>query len=312
MKRKQLLALLLGLTLLTGCGQKGGESVPSSEPGEGSGPAAGTLPSLEKDEVPAYVTCRIVDGAEEGALLLAELDDCLYDGHDGRSDGRSVYRLAVKENIPVYLDGEKASADALTDGMPVEIAFNGNVMETFPAQLGEVYSISAWSIGTPQSPGGSFYDLCGLYLKVLDDLWNVDPGLNSDISVAGVDLSQAPGGLLESEKAALAWRFGELHGVEVVTGTFDELVEQGYITDAASGKASAGVEHPLYQWEDGCLFVIDANEDHAGEDYSLVTLFFNAWKWRSGDGGYYYYDCSVLWPQGGSWSGYQVGSELIS
>jgi hypothetical protein len=246
-----------------------------------------------------------VDGAENGNLLLAEL---------GEGGGTGVCRLDVKD-VPVTLDGEAADASVLEDGMTVDVAFNGMVMETFPAQLGEVYSVSAWPIGTEKNPGGTCYDLCGLYLQVLDDLWEKDKGLNEGIAMAGLDLSRAPGELTESEKAALAWRFGETHGVEVVQGTFDELAEQGYFTASAlsTPQPESGEDSPLwYQWDDGCLFSITPNENHEGEAYSLPVVFFNAEKWRSPLGAYCFYDCSALWPECGTWTGYNIDSEMIS
>ena len=39
---------------------------------------------------------------------------------------------------------------------------------------------------------------------------------------------------------------------------------------------------------------------------------FDAQKWRSPLGAYYFGDCSALWPELGSWSGYKVGHEAIS
>lgn len=302
MKKIRLLpAAALCLSLLAGCAQTICETAPPDAP-----PAEGTY--LEVNEAPTYLTCRIVDGAEDGTLLLAELDTALYGGHDGMHDGRSVYRLTVTEDMAVTLDGAAATAADLRDGMPVEIAFDGGIEDSFPGQLGQVWSISAYSTGTRQSPGGGYYDLCGLYLQVLEDLWEVDPGLNSSVEVIGVDLSQAPGDLTDSEKAAIAWRFGELHGGAVVTGTYDQLVEQGYIT----GEPLEGTDAKFWHWEDGVLFSITPSDSHEGEAYSLPILFFNAEKWRSSLGAYYFSDCSCLWPEGGTWDTYQIGAEMIS
>ncbi len=319
MRKKTLPAALLALALLGGCAGPAGEP-----PLEGN---TGT-PDLPWEEAPARVSCRIVDGAGEGELLLAELDRPLTDGEDSRHDGKSVYRLslageACREKpgpngetaaetelrpIAVYLDGRPATAADLTDGMPVEVVFLGAVEETFPARLGNPYELHAYSIGTAQNPGGGYYDLCGLYLQVLDDLWEKDPGLNDGITVAGLDLSEAPGGVLDSEKAALCWRFGETHGVETVAATFGELAEGGYLTPV-----SPEGETPLYRWEDGCLFTITADQSHEDEAYSgPPILFFDAQKWRSPLGAYYFGDCSALWPEMGSWSGYKVGHEAIS
>lgn len=314
--RKWTLALVLCLSLAA-CQSAPAERVeespaqtepsaaPAAEPASVLPAPADSAPSLAVDEEATVTLFRVVDGTEDGNLLLAKLCRCI---------GADVYRLPVGD-IPVTLDGEAADAAALEDGMVVEVSHNGVTLETYPAQFGQVYQIAGYSIGTEKNPSGTCYDLCGLYLQVLDDLWEKDPGLNDGIAMAGLDLSQAPGGLTESEKAALAWRFGETHGVEVVQGTFDELKEQGYFTATAisTPKPEDGEDSPLwYQWEDGCLFSIKPNEGHTEEMYSLPTLFFDAEKWRSPLGAYCFYDCSAGWPEMGTWSGYSVGSEMIS
>lgn len=319
------LSIYFCLCLLTACAAAPVETPASSAdaatptsdtqppPSDSVGPGR-PYPSLAEDEEPTYIMCRIADGAEDGNLLLAEFPD---DGEDPAAS-RNVYRLSLNGSaVPqIKLDGEPVMPDALEDGMVVRIGFNGNVMETFPAQLGEVYTVSAYSIGTWENPGGTCYDLCGLYLKVLDDLWKVDPGLNEDIAIAGLDLSQAPGNLSESEKAAIAWRFGEMHGVEVVTGTFEELEAQGYFTASAistpAPEDGEDFSHMWNEWKDGCLFSIRPNADHEGELYSLATIFFDAEKWRSPLGAYCFYDCSAMWPQAGTWGEYKIGSQMIS
>ncbi len=301
-KRVFILALCL---LLTACAPAA--ETPES-PARTEGPAApadpaGVPPSLAEDEEPTVLTCRIADGAEDGNLLLAELDEGLY-------GGTGVYRLNVKD-VPVTLDGEAAEPSVLEDGMAVDVAFNGTVLESFPAQLGEVYSVSAWSRGRGRNGGGTMFDLCGLYLQVLDDLWKKDPALNEDVSQIALDLSRAPGELTEGEKLALVHRFGELHGVVAFAATFEELKEQGYLTSEPLGDG-APEGAAFVRWEDGCLFSITPSEDHEGESYSLPTLFFNAAKWRSSLGAYGFYDCFAGWGQVSTWNGYQIGSEMIS
>lgn len=301
-KRVFILTLCL---LLTACAPAA--ETPES-PARTEGPAApadpaGVPPSLAEDEEPTVLTCRVVDGAEDGNLLLAELDEGLY-------GGTGVYRLNVKD-VPVTLDGEAAEPSVLEDGMAVDVAFNGHVLESFPAQLGEVYSVSAWSRGRGRNGGGTMFDLCGLYLQVLDDLWEKDKGLNENVSQIALDLSQAPGELTEGEKLALVHRFGELHGVVAFAATFEELKEQGYLASEPLGNGAPEGAAFLH-WEDGCLFSITPSEDHEGENYSLPTLFFNAEKWRSSLGAYSFYDCFAGWGQVSTWNGYQIGSEMIS
>ncbi len=318
MKTCTIWTLTLCLCLLAACGAPVQEELPSG----GTAPAVQTLdragdtpagesvgpgqpePSLAEDEVPSQFTCRIVDIAENGSLLLAELDGGPYGGN-------GVFRLSNPDTAQISLDGQPIYASGLQDGMTVNIVYNGFIQETFPAQLPEVYKIQA------ETAGGACFDLCGLYLQVLDDLWQRDAGLNENVSQAALDLAGAPGGLTPSEQAALIWRFGELHGVEAFAATYDQLLEDGYIT-----KPSAEEDGPFCEWKDGCLLSIKPNESldgeicslptYDGEICSLPTLFFNAEKWRSSLGAYYFHDCSATWPQAGTWTGYTIGGEMIS
>lgn len=83
-------------------------------------------------------------------------------------------------------------------GALAEITY-GTVLETYPGQLGGVTAVNIYSDG--------FDDRCALYLRVLDDLWNVDGGLNGGVTSVSVDLSQTS--LSESEQAAVAWLLPE-------------------------------------------------------------------------------------------------------
>lgn len=95
-------------------------------------------------------------------------------------------------------------------------------------QLGGMESVSVTTAG--------FDNLCGLYLTVLEDLWNTDSGLNSDITELGIDLSQTR--LSQSEQAAVAWAFGQYTGLSPIQGTFEELAEPGYLTQRAARRQS--------------------------------------------------------------------------
>ena len=295
-----LTALVFVLTLLAGCAASGGARE-AADPKESSSLTGGT-PSPEQDEEAVLLTLRLVDGAENGFLVLA-----------GEEAG-SVYTLPV-DDLPVTLmtpeGSETGSGDLLADGMLVDVTFSGTILETFPGRFEEVYGLTAYGIGTTQVPGGSYFDLCGLYLQVLADLWDRDPGLNSGITDLALDLSQAPGNLTEGEKSALTYCFGNAHGVMAMQATREELIAWGQLTTVdLGGEVQEGPV--LYQWEDGVLFSIRANEGHEGEVYSLPILFFNAEKWRSPLGAYFFGDCSAIWPEFGTWSGYQIGSEAIS
>ena len=247
---------------------------------------------------------RIVDGAATGQLVLAG---------ERESD---VYTLDMKD-IKVFLDGKKADASALEDGMMAEIVHSGWIQTTYPGQFSDVYEVRVYSLGSEKNPGGSYYDVCGLYLQVLEDLWNADPGLNSEIQYISVDLTDAPGNLTDGEKAAIAWIFGGKHGVQALTLSSQELQEQGYFTEIVyTGTGlpmSTDDNRPkAYLWEDGVLFTIIDNMGQDAVSYSLPVIKFNAWKWRTPLGAYWFSNCSAVWPQMGTWSSYNIEYEMIS
>lgn len=312
-RKKILVIVLLSMCILAlaGCGKEEQPSVPNpadenegngeegaEQRGEGDSSVSVSGQGTEEDpsshEESVVQRFRLVDGAETGSLVLAS------------EEGYDVYTLFAGET-PVYVNGSEADASALKDGMVVDIAFSGDVMESFPAQLGQVYSISAYGPGTRENPAGGYYDLCGLYLQVLNDLWDRDSGLNSGITMVSVDLSQAPGDLTEGEKQAVAWIFACQHNVEMLTMSYEELAEEGYLTEMASGGTNK-----LYQWDEGVLFSITAGTWEDNEFYSLPVIKFNAEKWRSPLGAYFFGNCSALWPEMGTWSNYEIGDEAIS
>ena len=194
-----------------------------------------------------------------------------------------------------------------------------------------------------------------LYLRVLNDLWAVDEGLNSDITMLSVDLSQT--GLSDSEQAAVAWVFGGMHDIsETMTMSYEELAAEGYLTGTEPD--SDGI--PC--WEDGCLFTITEQNGqdsiHVEQDSKNITgadplprteeksgaacqlppaeagqgqsdfcpvktksgepdalqntVTFDAQKWRSALGAYFFTDCTASRDAQGHWGDYTVGAAAIS
>lgn len=285
---KKMWTLLLALTLALGLSAC--METPPPPPGSDG-------PSQPVEGGPGTLTLRLVDGAGTDTLLLA-----------GESKSE-VYTLAVGE-IPVLMDGGSADASVLEDGMELEITYDGSVKETFPAGLGGVSAISA----PAQQPGGTYYDLCGLYLQVLNDLWDEDSGLNGGVEYISVDLSQAPGELTEGEKAAIAWRFASDHQAEALQLTAEQLKEEGWLKEEPIGVDSepTGETKTASSWENGLLFTITAGDKEKPERTSLPMVRFDAMKWRSPLGAYWFEGCTCVWPEFGSWSGYQVGGEAIA
>ena len=155
-------------------------------------------------------------------------------------------------------------------------------MESYPAQLGEPVYLKITGQGD---------DLVGLYQTVFEDLWDVDPGLNGEIETMAFDLSKVSN-LSDSEKSALIYLVSGSHGIFGISGTFDELAEQGYI------------DKDQLLFEKGILFQLEVTNT------SKTGFVFNASKWRSGDGAYFYQDCRAV-ERDGNWE-YTVGSEAIS
>ena len=148
-------------------------------------------------------------------------------------------------------------------------------------------------------------DVCELYLEVLEDLWNVDSGLNSEISQIGIDLSELSH-LTEVEKDTVMSEFASKHNLPYIVGTFEELCEQGYID-----------KENLY-WKDGLFFSIKTNEEaewnlpNIKDGDSVPELIsFDAKKWRSGLGAYFFGQCTAQKNADGKWS-YTVGQEAIA
>ena len=118
------------------------------------------------------------------------------------------------------------------------------------------------------------------------------PGLNSDITQLGLDLSQTR--LTPAEQSAVAYVLWGERKLEVLQNTWQELADQGLI------------DRENLQWTDGLFFSI-VEDDPEGE-----KLAFTAQKWRSGTGAYFFTDCTARQAADGSWGDYTVGAEAIS
>ena len=293
---KRFFAALLCLCLLAGCGRTDSTgNTCRAEETPGSGDMSGKTEKPGESVEPAGEMFRIVREEKDG-LLLARVGG-------GPAD---VYTLSLPDT-GVTLDGEafdrnepgayQALPGSTLTGALAEITY-GTVLETYPGQLGGVTAVNIRSDG--------FDDRCALYLRVLDDLWNVDGGLNGGVTSVSVDLSQTS--LSESEQAAVAWAFAGEHGIsDPLTLSHEELAAEGYLTGADPD--SDGI--PC--WEDGCLFTIaeQESENHV-QNGARNTVTFDAQKWRSALGAYFFCDCTASQDIDGRWGDYTVGSQAIS
>ena len=293
---KRFFAAILCLCLLAGCGRTDSTgNTCRAEEAPGSGDMSGKTETPGESAEPAGEMFRIVREEKDG-LLLARVGG-------GPAD---VYTLSLPDT-GVTLDGEafdreeprayQALPGSTLTGALAEITY-GTVLETYPGQLGGVTAVNIYSDG--------FDDRCALYLRVLDDLWNVDGGLNGGVTSVSVDLSQTS--LSESEQAAVAWAFAGEHGIsDPLTLSHEELAAEGYLTGADPDSDG------MPCWENGCLFTIaeQESENHV-QNGARDTVTFDAQKWRSALGAYFFCDCTASQDIDGRWGDYTVGSQAIS
>ena len=212
---KRLFAAILCLCLLAGCGRTDSTgNTCRAEEGSGESMVSDTMGGSGEKAVSAGETFRIIQEQPESMLLA------MTDGNSA-----DVYTLSLRD-AELTLDGNafdrnelgayQSFPDGTLTGALVEVAYD-LVLETYPGQLAEVTAVNIRSDGLD--------DRCALYLRVLNDLWAVDEGLNSDITMLSVDLSQT--GLSDSEQAAVAWVFGGMHDIsEVLSLSYEELAAE--------------------------------------------------------------------------------------
>ena len=291
-----LLALALLCALLAGCAGKA--ACPPASDGGNQEPS----PKTEG----AVARCRVVAVGEGNTLLLADVD----------SEYPDIYTLDAGE---LSLEHDQAELGELLDdgqlavGALVEVAFGGDILESYPALFGGVERITVLP--------DEFDDRCALYLRVLGDLWGKAEGLNSSgVEYISVDLSATS--LTPAERSAVAWTFAQAHDAMPLELNYEQLCEEGYISGLEG-------EDIFPAWENGVLFTITETDDpvvfslpdsaEGGETPSMAqynvknTVSFDASKWRTALGAYGFSECVAAQDNSGVWGDYRInGPEWIS
>ena len=297
MKRSLSLLLILSLlcALLAGCA---GTACPPASGGGDQEPSP--------KGAPATARCRVVSVSENNVLLLADVD----------SERGDIYTLDAGE---LSLEHDQAELGGLLDdgqlavGALVEVAFGGDILESYPALFGGVERITVLP--------DEFDDRCALYLRVLNDLWGKDEGLNSSgVEYISVDLAATS--LTPAERSAVAWAFAQAHSAEPMELSYEQLCAEGYISGLEG-------EDIFPAWENGVLFTITETDDpvtfnlpslsEGGELPSMTqyniknTVSFDASKWRTALGAYGFSKCVAVQNNDGVWGDYRInGPEWIS
>lgn len=288
MKKSLSLLLILALfcSLLVGCGA--GETGDPCLVGETDG---GTQ-TLSAEEPTATMRCRVI-ASNGSSLLVASVDSEYPDIYDLSTDGTE---LLMRRGDGTAVSSAEANITAPTVGDLIEVGFNGDIMETYPARFGAVTRVTVLS--------DEFDDRCALYLAILEELWGEDEGLNSaGVDYVSVDLSETS--LSPAERSAVAWSFAQSHGAEALELSYARLVEEGYI----SGTEEGGF--PL--WDSGVLFTLAEDEDAT---FNLPMIAKNAVsleasKWRSALGAYGF-TVTAVQDSSGAWGKPSIGAAWIS
>ena len=297
MKRSLSLLLILSLlcALLAGCA---GTACPPASGGGDQEPSP--------KGAPATARCRVVSVSENNVLLLADVD----------SERGDIYTLDAGE---LSLEHDQAELGELLDdgqlavGALVEVAFGGDILERYPALFGGVERITVLP--------DEFDDRCALYLRVLNDLWGKDEGLNSSgVEYISVDLAATS--LTPAERSAVAWTFAQAHDAMPLELNYEQLCEEGYISGLTG-------EDIFPAWENGVLFTITETDEPVlfslpsmseGEEEPSMSQFnikntvsFDASKWRTALGAYGFSKCVAVQNNDGVWGDYRInGPEWIS
>ena len=296
---KRSLSLLLSLVLL--CALLAGCAGTACPPASGGGDQE---PSPKG--APATARCRVVSVSENNVLLLADVD----------SERGDIYTLDAGE-LSLEHDqaerGELLADSQLAAGALVEVAYGGDILESYPALFGGVERITVLP--------DEFDDRCALYLRVLNDLWGKDEGLNSSgVEYISVDLSATS--LSPAERSAVAWTFAQSHSAEPMELSYEQLCAEGYISGLTG-------ENAFPQWEKGILFTITETDEPVlfslpsmseGEEEPSMSQFnikntvsFDASKWRTALGAYGFSKCVAVQNNDGVWGDYHInGPEWIS
>ena len=295
---KRSLSLLLSLVLL--CALLAGCAGTACPPASGGGDQE---PSPKG--APATARCRVVSVSENNVLLLADVD----------SERGDIYTLDAGE-LSLEHDqaerGELLADSQLAAGALVEVAYGGDILESYPALFGGVERITVLP--------DEFDDRCALYLRVLGDLWGKDTGLNGGADYISVDLAATS--LTPAERSAVAWTFAQAHDAMPLELNYEQLCEEGYISGLEG-------EDIFPAWENGVLFTITETDDpvtfnlpslsEGGELPSMTqyniknTVSFDASKWRTALGAYGFSECVAAQDNSGVWGDYRInGPEWIS
>jgi hypothetical protein len=229
--------IILAVFVLSGCGTR--ESNPDA--------TADQNPSGNGEEQYTFRAELIEAGV---SLLITPSEE----SNEIRSSDR--ISVALSNAVLTGETGVELKAEDLQPGDILMITYNGIIAESYPAQ-----------ITASKVERVDHNNLLDGYLALIDDIYQEDSGLNSEITTIAFDTSEWVN-LTNIEKEMIFAKVKEAYGFEVIEGTFEELAEQKLID-----------KDNLY-FPTGILIKIsDITYDEKKEEITCAIS-----KWRSGLG----------------------------
>ncbi len=192
--------------------------------------------------------------------------------------GNGLYQISS----PAY----NGDISDISPGDLIEVGFDGMILEMYPAIVANPDYVVLVEKGE---------DFVGFYCEILLDLFQTDPGLNSDISFIALDLTEDKN-LSESEKIALLYLLWNATQIETRLGTYDDLLAENLITIDNDTKFA--------EINKGILMKLESSKAEKDQ------FIFTAEKWRTSLDAYWFTDCESK-KENGKWS-YGIGKEMIS
>lgn len=191
---------------------------------------------------------EVIEGGE--TLLIAPSADS--------NEVRSSDKISVNTNGATLVNekGEPITLKELEAGDILVVTYNGIIAESYPAQI---------TASKVEKVGHN--NLLEGYLALIDDIYQEDAGLNSEIDTIALDTTQWIN-VSKVQKEMIFARVKETYGHEVAEGTDEELAEQGLI------------DKESLSFPRGILIRITGMEYNDKKE----TITCGISKWRSGDG----------------------------
>jgi hypothetical protein len=191
------------------------------------------------------------DVIENGERLLISPDK---ESQEYSSSDRIA--VAVREADIIDSNGKSTKLDMIKPGDRIKVYYNGLIAESYPAQI----TADRIELLGPNKVISGF-------LALIDDIYQEDSALNSNITMIAFDTSGWTM-LSEIETEIILNIVEKEYSLDVVVGTYDELVIQGLID-----------KDNLY-FENGILIEIGDIDINNDKD----TINCSMRKWRSGKG----------------------------